>query len=173
MASSCIEFEQKEYWVRDAVLESWQIALVDEIKERALGESWILAFQKELAVQAIPIIIGGMDMCLDEFLISPDRKQQCKEWIQAIIEKMRRDADYVSGTHFEKLRRQALQLLRDRGEIKLATEKEFEKMVQASRWAKSNLVGYQERYIQFFQALIGIIEQQDMDFPYCYTARNT
>ncbi|MEM8891706.1 MAG: hypothetical protein AAGD28_27250 [Bacteroidota bacterium] len=169
MASSCIEFEEKEYWVRDGVVETWQISLVDEIKRRALKESWILEFQKELAFQAIPIIIGGMSMCLNEFLISQDRKNQFKEWIQAIIERMKSSAEYVSGKHYQKLRLQALQMLRDQGELRISKEKEFEKMLNSSRWAETDLSNFQERYIDFFHALIGIIEQRDMDFTYCYT----
>ena len=171
MASSCIEFEGKEYWVRDGVVEAWQISLVDEIKQRELKESWILEFQKELATQSLPIVIGGMDMCLDKFLVSPDRKNLCKEWIQAIIAKMKMDADYVSGEHFEKLRRQALQLAWDQGELRISDEKEFERLVKSSRWAEADLSEHQEKYMKFFQALIGILDQEDMEFSYCYTAK--
>lgn len=154
-------------------METWQISLVDEIKSRALNESWILEFQKELAFQAIPLIIGGMSMHLNECLTSLDRKEQFKEWVQAIIEKMKNDPDYVSGKHYHKLRRQALQMLRDQGELRISKEKEFEKMLNSSCWAEADLSDYQERYIEFFQALIGIVEQRDMDFSYCYTAKNT
>jgi hypothetical protein len=70
MASSFIDYKDNGFWARDGFVEAFQLLLFEEI-QLVFGDSlnWLNEYKKELALQSLPLIHGGMSMRLNETLV--------------------------------------------------------------------------------------------------------
>ena len=127
MASSFIDFKDNGFWARDGFVEAFQLLLFEEIRIIYNDSSdWLNEYKKELSLQSLPLIHGGMSMRLDETLIDNSRNETILHLLDNIKEKISKDKDYLTGKHLNRLRRTVRKYLIGVNEITM-TEKEIEK----------------------------------------------
>jgi len=139
MGNSFIDFKEKGFWARDYIIEVMLLCLINEIENQNLDSTnWINEYKNTLALQSIPIIIGGMSMELDKFLINDELKGQLNSLIDLIIEKIDKTDNYITGNNLHKMRTRAMTILLDSEEIEFNNQKEFDETVNYSRWKESS-----------------------------------
>lgn len=112
MASSFIDFRGNGFWARDGFVESFQLLLFEEIQAQYNNEiEWLNDYKKNLTLQSLPLIYGGMSMCLDETLTNNIRIQIIVELINAIEAKISSNDDYLTGKHLNQNRKIVRQYL--------------------------------------------------------------
>ena len=126
MASSYINIKEKGFWARDNFVEAIQICLVNEIELNGLDSSdWINEYKNELALQALPIVYGGMSLELEMFIIDANRKSILIKSIDSIIKKIETDKDYLTWENLHKFRIRAIKILAESGKVKFKDEEDF------------------------------------------------
>jgi hypothetical protein len=130
MASSFINFNENGFWGKDAFVESFQLLLFEEIVDQ-YGSTidWLNSYRREIALQSLPLIYGGMSMCLDDTLINQSRKEIFLNLIEIIKNKIVSDEQYLTGKHLNGLRRDIRLFLISERDLKW-DEKEVEKQVK-------------------------------------------
>jgi len=112
MASSFIDFKGNGFWARDGFVESFQLLLFKEIQAQYNNEiEWLNDYKKNLALQSLPLIYGGMSMCLEETVTDNTRIQIIVELINAIEAKISSNDDYLTGKHLNQNRKIVRQYL--------------------------------------------------------------
>ncbi|WP_405376591.1 hypothetical protein [Nonlabens sp. Asnod3-A02] len=159
MASSFIDINDIGFWAKDGFVEAMQLCLINEIENRNLDSiEWINEFKSELALQALPMIYGGMSMRLNEFLDTDERKTQIVEMLDEIIIKIDSSNSYITGSNMHEMRKRAMTILSETGKTEFKDEKEFEKTVNDSRWNESNGISdVKDRYQHSFVLLKRLI----------------
>ncbi len=127
MASSFINYKDNGFWARDGFVEAFQLLLFEEIQlVHSDSSDWLNEYKKELSLQSLPMIYGGMSMMLDETLIDARRKDTILELLTAIKEKIANDSNYLTAKHLNGLRKTVRQYLIGIKEIEMS-DKEIEK----------------------------------------------
>ncbi len=130
MASSFIEFKDNGFWARDGFVESFQLLLFEEIQLQYQDQlQWLNNYKKDLALQSLPLIYGGMSMCFDETLTDNNRVTIILKLLDDIRKKIVKDNDYLTGTHLNSLRKTVRHYLVDIKEFEW-DEKEIEKQLK-------------------------------------------
>lgn len=157
MSNSFIHFNDNGFWAGDAFVEAFHLLLFEEI-DNQYGNSieWLSFYKKEIALQSLPLIYGGMSMCLDETIVDQDRKEILLILIENIKFRITTDINYLTGTHLNSLRRVVRRYLISESEFDW-DEKEIEKQL--------NDGGYGEdlpthRYIRAFDLLKQLVAGQ-------------
>lgn len=160
MASSFIEIKGFGFWAKDGFVEVMQLCLINEIETRKLDSiNWINEYKNELALQSLPMIYGGMSMLLEEFLTTGERKSQIVDLIESIIDKINSTDNYITGSHFQKLRTRSMTILSETGKMKFKNQNEFERIINDSRWNESDgIEKVKGRYQQSFELLKKLIK---------------
>jgi len=74
MGSSFIDFQESGFWANDGFVEAFQLLLFEEIQLQHQNKvAWLNEYKKELALQSLPLISGGMSMYLNEALTDEER----------------------------------------------------------------------------------------------------
>ena len=112
MANSFIEFNTNGFWARDGFVEAFQLLLFEEINNQ-YGNTieWLTTYKSEIAMQSLPLIYGGMSLCLDETLISQNRKDILLKCLDRIKSRISSDENYLTGRHLNMLRQDVRQFL--------------------------------------------------------------
>jgi hypothetical protein len=130
MASSFIDFKDNGFWARDGFVESFQLLLFEEIQSQYQNKiEWLNEYQKNLALQSLPLINGGMSMCLDETLTDNNKIQIILLLIDTIKTKISSDKNYLTGKHLNEIRKIVRQYLVQIKEVEW-DEKEIEKQIK-------------------------------------------
>ena len=96
MASSFIDFKDNGFWARDGFVESFQLLLFEEIQLQYHDElEWLNNYKRDLALQSLPLIHGGMSMCFDETLTDNNRTTIILKLLDDIRKKIIKDNDYL------------------------------------------------------------------------------
>ena len=112
MASSFIDFKDNGFWAKDGFVESFQLLLFEEIESQYQDKiEWLNEYKKNLALQSLPLIYGGMSMCFDETLIDKSRVQTILTLIDTIKTKISNDKNYLTGKHLNDIRKIVRQYL--------------------------------------------------------------
>lgn len=106
MASSFIKYKDNGFWTNDSIVESFQLLLFEEIQYK-FGNNikWLNDYKKELALQSLPLIYGGMSMCFNETLTDENRTKLILSLIDNIKLKINTDNNFLVGDHLNTLRR--------------------------------------------------------------------
>lgn len=154
MASSFVEFNHKGFWAKDGFIEAFMLLLFEEIQVKYQGQSdWLNWYKKELALQSLPIIYGGMSMRLDETIITNDRREVILQLIENIQAKINTDSGYISGDHLNASRKTIRQYLIEIKEFSW-TEKEIEAQVKDGTYGKEVPLEYYKRGFDLLRALV-------------------
>jgi len=114
MASSFINFKDNGFWARDGFVESFQLLLFEEIQLQYQDElQWLNDYKKDLALQSLPLISGGMSMCLDETLKDDSQTAIILKLLDDIRKKIAIDKSYLTGEHLNLLRKTVRHFLVD------------------------------------------------------------
>ena len=159
MGSSFIDLQDYGFWARDGLVEAMQLCIINEIELQKLDLlDWMNEFKNELALQALPLIYGGMSMALEEFLTSDLRKNQLLQLIDAIIEKIDATDTYITGENLHKMRKRAMTILSETGKMEFDNQTAFEAVVNESRWKESNRIWeVKDNYKHAFELLKQLI----------------
>jgi hypothetical protein len=155
MARSFIDINDYGFWAKDGFVEAMQLCLINEIENQKLDSiDWINEYKSELALQSLPMIYGGMSMELEEFLTTKERKAQIVKLIDIIIDKIDSTDNYITGNNLYELRKRAMTILSETGKMEFKNQKEFERIVNDSRWNESDGIGkVKDRYQHSFKLL--------------------
>lgn len=105
MGTSYIDFEDKGFWAKDPMVEAFLLLLFEEIQLQYPDEvEWMCTYKKEIALQSLPLIYGGMSMCFNETIIDDERRGIMLRLIDSIIHKITSDEVYFTGAHLNSLR---------------------------------------------------------------------
>jgi hypothetical protein len=104
MASSFITFKEKGFWANDSYVEVFQLLLFEETHNIS-NSNWLTEYRKDLALESLPLISGGMSMCFDKIIINNERKEKILEFISTIKSKIKSDQNYLTGNHLNHLRK--------------------------------------------------------------------
>src|ERR1041384_1567379 len=108
MASSFIRFRGFGFWAKDGFVEAMQLCLIQEIESDTVGAvEWVNLFKTELALQAFPMIYGGMSMELDEFLTDDERERIVLRLVDQIVARIITDPSYMTGETMHNFRTRA------------------------------------------------------------------
>lgn len=160
MGSSFIDCKDKGFWASDGFVEVMQLCLIYEIEDQKLDSvDWVNEFKNEMALQSLPVIYGGMSMELEEFITTDERKHQLVDLIDFIIGKIDKTDDYITGDKLHERRKRAMTILSESGKIKFKTQKEFDKIVNNSRWNEfGEIAKVKDRYQHSFILLKKLIK---------------
>lgn len=154
MASSFIEFKDNGFWARDGFVESFHLLLFEEIQTQYKNEvEWLNEYKKNLALQSLPLIYGGMSMCLDETLIDNNRIQTILSLIDLIETKISGDIDYLTGKHLNQNRKIIRQYLVEANEF-FWDENEIEKQCKNGAFGEDLPI---ESYKRGFELLKNLV----------------
>lgn len=153
MATSFIHRGNFGFWANDGFVEAMQLCIIDEIENSGYepSEFWLNAYKSELALQAIPLIFGGMSMELEEFIIDENRESTLISIINRILEKIDANSAYLTGNNMHQFRQNAMEVLRRNGQIE--SEEEFQDFVSKSNWRDSPIEKVKNNYRQAFELL--------------------
>lgn len=157
MASSFINFKDYGFWTRDGFVEAFQLLLFEEIQSEYNNcIDWLNDYKKELAFQSLPLINGGMSMCLDETLIDENRIAVILQLIDRNMFKISADKNHLTGKHLNSLRKTVRQYL---VEIKQFdwNEREIDKQIKDGAYQDELPV---ENYLKGFDLLRNLITGQ-------------
>ncbi|GLB49854.1 hypothetical protein [Neptunitalea lumnitzerae] len=162
MASSFIYINDYGFWARDGFVEAMQLCLVNEIENQKLDSiDWINDYKIELALQSLPLIYGGMSMTLENFLTTNERKAQIVKLIDIIIEKIDLTDNYITGANLHELRKRAMTMLSETGNLNFKSQKELDETVNDSGWNKSDQIAdVKDRYQHAFKLLKNLINDE-------------
>ncbi|MES2776053.1 MAG: hypothetical protein V4722_17885 [Bacteroidota bacterium] len=153
MASSFIGFKDNGFWARDGFVESFQLLLFEEIQLQYQDQfEWLNNYKKNLALQSLPLIYGGMSMCLDETLTDSNRTAIILELLDDIGKKIVNDNEYLTGTHLNSLRKTVRNYLVDMKEFDW-DEKEIEKQLKDGHYGELPFEKY-KRGFSLLRALV-------------------
>lgn len=134
MASSFIDFKDNGFWARDGFVESSQLLLFEEISNQYDDKiEWLNSYKKEIALESLPLISGGMSMCLDDTLIDESRREIIIKLIDNITLKISSEESYLTNQHLMSLRRTVRQFLVALKEVDW-DETQIEKQVKDGAW---------------------------------------
>jgi len=155
MASSFIKIDNIGFWARDGFVEAMQLCLIHEIENQNLDSTeWINGFKNELALQALPMIYGGMSMGLEKFITTTERRTQVVELIDLIVKKIDTTDNYITGPNLHDMRKRAMHILSETGELKFKDQDDFERTVNDSSWNLSDgISAVKNRYQHAFKLL--------------------
>lgn len=106
MANSFIKYKSNGFWANDAIVEAFQLLLFKEIQMQYNDEiNWLNAYKIELAMEALPLVNGGMSMKFDEVLIDEKYEIIILRLIDIIRYRIYSNAKYLTGEHLNTLRR--------------------------------------------------------------------
>ncbi len=130
MASSFVDFKDNGFWARDGFVESFQLLLFEEIQLQYQDQlHWLNNYKKDLALQSLPLIYGGMSMCFDETLTDNNRTAIILKLLDDIRKKIVKDNGYLTGEHLNLLRKTVRHYLVDINEFEW-DENEIEKQLK-------------------------------------------
>lgn len=157
MASSFIEFKDNGFWARDGFVESFHLLLFEEIQTQYKNEiEWLNEYKKNLALQSLPLIYGGMSMCLDGTLTNNDRIQTILSLINTIETKISRDNNYLTGKHLNDNRNIIRQYLVQENEFSW-DENEIEKQCRNGAFGEDLPI---ESYKRGFELLKNLVAEE-------------
>lgn len=149
MSSSFINIGKIGFWTRAPLVEAVQICLINEIENQTASKDWLFELKKELALQSLPIIYGGMSLCLEEFATTKERKKILLDLLESIIKKIKNE-DYLTGRKLHQFRYRAMEILSQEEKTKFKSEKEFLSALNESQWSKANIKPYKTNYEKTF-----------------------
>lgn len=156
MASSFIHFKDNGFWARDGFVESFQLLLFEEIQLQYQEQlEWLNNYKKDLALQSLPLIYGGMSMCFDETLTDEDRTSIVLKLIDDIRKKIIKGHEYLTGTHLNLLRKTVRHFLVDIREFEW-DEKEIDKQLKDGGYGELQV----EKYKRGFYLLRALVAGQ-------------
>ncbi|RTQ46321.1 hypothetical protein EJV47_22615 [Hymenobacter gummosus] len=156
MGSSFIHLpDNTGFWARDGFVEAMQLCLIDAIEAQppAAAEPWLLAYKQRLALQALPLIYGGMSLELAEHLTTPARRALICRLSEQIIRRIRHEPDYLTGPTLHRFRRRAMQLLWETGELVFESQEDFQRVVDDSGWQHAAIQDVRPNYLHGFVLL--------------------
>lgn len=106
MASSFIEFKGNGFWAKDGFAEAFQLLLFEEIDSSFSDTTeWLNDYKRQLALESLPLISGGMSMRFDEMLTDPVRQDLVFSLIENIKQKITANKNYLTASHLNLLRK--------------------------------------------------------------------
>ena len=106
MANSFIQFKDYGFWTREGLVEAFQLLLFEEIQSKYNNSVyWLNDYKKELSLQSLPLIHGGISMHLDDTLIDENRIEIIVQLIDRITFKISSDKNYLTGKHLNSSRK--------------------------------------------------------------------
>jgi hypothetical protein len=96
MATSYIGYQANGFWCQDSVLEGWLAFAVLELEGRTLSAPWMHEVQQEWTFYAQAGVIGAIDLTLDYFLATAERKTWMVALMQAVQKRFVQLGDTVS-----------------------------------------------------------------------------
>lgn len=156
MASSFIEFKGNGFWAPDGLVESFQLILFEEIQLQFQDQlQWLNKYKKDLALQSLPLIYGGMSMCFDETLTDNNRSTIILKLLDDIRKKIDKDNVYLTGSHLNSLRKIVRKYLVEMKEFEW-DEKEIEKQLKDRSYDELPF----EKYSRGFNLLRALVAGQ-------------
>ena len=153
MASSFISFKDKGFWASDCFVESFQLLLFEEISLQYQDDiQWLNNYKKDLALQSLPLIYGGMSMCFDETLKDGNRAAIILRLIDDIKKKIINYDEYLTGAHLNLLRKNVRHFLVDIKEFEW-DEEEIDKLLEDGNYGELPVEKYQ-RGFSLLRALV-------------------
>lgn len=135
-------------------MESFQLLLFEEIDIQFQDQlQWLNDYKKDLALQSLPLIHGGMCMHFDETLTDNGRTTIMLKLLDSIRTKIIKDKDYLTGTHLNSLRNRVRHYLVDIKEFGW-NENEIEKQLKDGAYGELLFEKY-KRGFELLRALIG------------------
>ena len=155
MATSFIKINNTGFWAKDPFVEAMQLCLINEIENQKLDSiDWIRKYKCKIALESVPMIYGGMSMALEEYLTTNERKAQIVELIDIIITRIGSTDNYITGSNLHEFRKRAMTVLLETGELEFKNQREFNKIINDSRWNESvGIVKVKDRYQHAFKLL--------------------
>ncbi|WP_420572803.1 hypothetical protein [Kordia sp.] len=157
MASSFIELNNVGFWASDGFIEAIQYCLIYEIELHDFSEdSWIHEYKNQIAIQSIPLVYGGMSMCLEDIV----EKSIIIQLIDTIVHKINHDNGYFTLSNMQCMQRHTMKLLQQNGDA-YTDEKDIEDAIQNGRWNGGICISKnKERYICAFKLLNTLIKDE-------------
>jgi hypothetical protein len=84
MASSYIGYQANGFWCSDVVLEAWLSIAVRELAAQPLVEPWLQEVKQEWTFYAQAGLSGAIDLTLDRWLVTADRRRRLLTLILAV-----------------------------------------------------------------------------------------
>jgi hypothetical protein len=154
MSSSFVHFGDNGFWARDGFVEASQVLLFEEIELQYQDNlEWLNEYKKELALQSLPLISGGMSMRFDEMLTDERRIQIVLELVDRITSHISSDTNYLTGKRLNVLRKTVREYLGAIGEFEW-NEKEIERQVKDGAYGDELRVNYYVRGFDLLRKLI-------------------
>lgn len=158
MASSFINFRNNGFWAKDGFVEAFQLLLFEEINNHYGNNiEWLNSYKKDIALQSLPLVYGGMSMCLDETLVDQSRAEMLITLIDIINTRISSEENYLTSTHLNSLRRVIRQYLIAEKEFDW-DEKEVDRQVEEGAYYGGELP--KSNYIRGFDLLRQLIAGQ-------------
>lgn len=134
MANSFIDFKDNGFWARDGFVEAFQLLLFEEIESKYQDKvEWLNEYKKDLALQSLPLIHGGMSMCFNETLTDNTKVQTILSLIDTIKTKISDNKNYLTGKHLRDLRKIVRQYLVRINELDW-NDLEIERQIKDGAW---------------------------------------
>lgn len=168
MANSFINFKDYGFWARDGYVEAFQLLLFEEINNSYNDKiDWLNNYKKELALQSLPLIYGGMSMYFDETLTDSNRTETIVLLIDTIYSKISLDKDYLTGKHLNSLRRTVREYLVNK-KVHDWDDKEIEKQVKDGSYGDDLSVNNYLRGFELLRKLIigQLLHKVDTEITY-------
>jgi hypothetical protein len=84
MATSFVQYQTKGFWSRDSLLEGWLCFAVLELRSRKELQLWESELHDQWAFYLEAEIMGGIDLMLDHFLTTAERKAWTLELVATV-----------------------------------------------------------------------------------------
>ena len=147
MSNSFIDFKDNGFWAKDGFVESFQLLLFEEIQLQYKDQlQWLNNYKRDLALQSLPLIYGGMSMCFDETLTDKNRNEIILKLIDDIGKKIIKDHEYLTGTHLNSLRKTIRHFLVDIKEFEW-DEIEIQKQLKEGGYGELPIEKYKKGFI--------------------------
>jgi hypothetical protein len=157
MATSFIDKNEYGFWARDATVEVMMLSIIQEIDNSYNTIDWLKTYQHHISMQSLPLIYGGMSMELDEFMTSADRIDIFLELIGKIRNRVKKDAEYLSGNNLHKYRVRAMEIMGEYNPKAFKNKLDFKECVDMSGWDKADTSGVIDVYLNAFELLEALL----------------
>ncbi|MEM6721355.1 MAG: hypothetical protein AAF611_18650 [Bacteroidota bacterium] len=155
MASSFIELNNVGFWASDGFIEAIQYCIIHEIElQNFPKDSWVYEYRNQIALQSIPLVYGGMSMCLEDIVEKPI----IIRIIDQIVYKINNDDDYFTLSNMQQMQRRTMKLLLKKYNI-YRNDEEIEEDIRNGRWSCGVCISkLKKRYICAFELLNTLIK---------------
>ena len=153
MASSFVDKGEFGFWANDGFVEAMQICIINEIENSGfeMSKPWLSEYKSQLALQALPLICGGMSMELEQHIIDERRTDTLVSLIDSILKKIDSDPSYLTGNTLNSFRKRAMEILLNNGTLE--NEEEFQRFISSSNWEGAPIESVKNNYRQSFELL--------------------